>query len=67
MLNPTSRDLRGKRSYAWGSTGAFCLVTAYFTLPESKDWSYREIDIMFRRRVPACQWAKYELSIEDDE
>jgi SP family general alpha glucoside:H+ symporter-like MFS transporter len=67
MLNPTGGNLGGKCGYVWGATGALCLITAYFFLPEFKGRSYREIDILFRRKVPARQWAKYELSVEDDE
>lgn len=46
MLNPTSENLGGKCGYVWGGTGAICLVTAYFFLPEFKGRSYREIDIL---------------------
>ncbi|KAK3072074.1 hypothetical protein LTR53_007505 [Teratosphaeriaceae sp. CCFEE 6253] len=67
MLNPTGGNLGGKCGYVWGGTGLFCLVVAYFGLPEMKGRSYREIDIMFRRRIPARQWKKMDISINDDE
>lgn len=38
------------------------MITAYFQLPEMKNRSYREIDILFKRRVPARQWRKTEVS-----
>jgi len=44
-----------------------CLITAYFYLPEMKGLSYREIDIMFKRRVPARKWKETVLDIQDDE
>lgn len=34
---------------------------------EFKGRSYREIDILFKHKVPTRQWSKYALSIEDDE
>jgi SP family general alpha glucoside:H+ symporter-like MFS transporter len=43
------------------------LVTAYFYLPEMKGLSYREIDIMFKRKVPARKWKETTLDIQDDE
>ena len=50
-----------------GATGFLCLVTAYFYLPEMKGRSYREIDIMFKRRIPARQWKKTVIDVQDDE
>jgi len=67
MLNPTGGNLAGKCGYVWGATGFLCLVTAYFYLPEMKGRSYREIDILFKRRVPARKWRKTVVDVNDDE
>lgn len=67
MLNPTGGNLGGKCGYVWGGTALFTLIVAYFCLPEMKGRSYRELDIMFKRRIPARQFAKTEISVEDDE
>ncbi|KAH7144196.1 general substrate transporter [Dactylonectria estremocensis] len=67
MLNPTGGNLGGKCGYVWGATGFVCLVAAFFYLPEMKNRSYREIDILFKRRVPARQWKKTVVGVEDDE
>jgi len=32
-----------------------------------KNRSYREIDILFNRKVPARQWSKTEIHASDDE
>ena len=40
---------------------------AYLYLPEMKGRSYREIDILFKRKVPARQWTKTEVDIATDE
>ncbi|KAK2624577.1 hypothetical protein QTJ16_005770 [Diplocarpon rosae] len=66
MLNPTGANLGGRCGYVWASTGLVCLVTAYFYLPEMKGRSYREIDILFTRKVPARQWKKTPIDVEDD-
>lgn len=63
----TRRVVGGRCGYVWGATGFICLVTAYFELPEMKGRSYREIDIMFRRRIPARQFEKTTIKAEDDE
>ncbi|KAI5359228.1 putative major facilitator, sugar transporter, major facilitator superfamily [Septoria linicola] len=67
MLNPTGGNLGGKCGYVWGGTALVCLVIAYFGLPEMKNRSYREIDIMFKRRIPARQWKKTVIDVNDDE
>ncbi|VUC31640.1 unnamed protein product [Clonostachys rosea] len=68
MLNPTTgANLGGKCGYVWGGTGFFCFVVAYFYLPEMKDRSYREIDILFKRKVNARKWTKTVVDINDDE
>ncbi|ORY34545.1 putative maltose porter [Naematelia encephala] len=67
MLNPTSGNLGGKCGYVWGATALICWVTAYFCLPEMKGRSYREIDIMFKRRIPARQFAKTDIGVLEDE
>ncbi|KAK7424445.1 hypothetical protein QQX98_000410 [Neonectria punicea] len=67
MLNPTGANLGGRCGYVWGATGTVCLVMAYFFLPEMKGRSYREIDILFKRRVPARQWKKTVVGVQDDE
>lgn len=67
MLNPTGGNLGGKCGYVWGATGFICWVLAYFFLPEMRGRSYREIDILFKRRVPARKWKEAEVDVNDDE
>lgn len=40
---------------------------AYFYVPEMKGRSYREIDIMFNRKIPARQWKKTVIDVQDDD
>ncbi|KAH8886647.1 alpha glucoside transporter [Thozetella sp. PMI_491] len=67
MLNTTGVDLGGRCGYVWGATGFVCFVVSYFYLPEMKGRSFREIDILFKRRVPARQWKNTVIDINDDE
>jgi SP family general alpha glucoside:H+ symporter-like MFS transporter len=67
MLNPRGGNLGGKCGYVWGATGFICFALAFFYLPEMKDRSYREIDILFKRKVPARKWTKTVVDINDDE
>ena len=67
LLNPTGGDVAGRCGYVWGSTAVVCWVAAYFFLPELKHRSYREIDILFHRRVPARQFKNTLIDVKDNE
>lgn len=66
LLNPTGWNLAGKCGYVWGGTAVVCWVLAYFGLPELKNRSYREIDILFNRKVGARKFAKTEVDVKDN-
>ncbi|WVR05526.1 hypothetical protein IAU60_002544 [Kwoniella sp. DSM 27419] len=60
-------DLAGKSGFVWAGTTAFVWVTCYFYLPEFKGRSYRELDILFHRRVPARKFASTKIDENDEE
>lgn len=66
MLNPTGWNLAGKCGYIWGGTAAVCFVSAYFGLPELKGRSYRELDILFNRKVPARHFKKTVIDVTEN-
>ncbi|KAK2760890.1 hypothetical protein FQN54_002130 [Arachnomyces sp. PD_36] len=66
LLNATGANLGGRCGYVWAGTGLVCLIMAYIWLPEMKNRSYREIDILFNRHVPARKWPQTEVDINDD-
>ncbi|OAR02320.1 hypothetical protein LLEC1_00443 [Akanthomyces lecanii] len=67
LLNPTGWNLAGKCGYVWGGTALVCLVSAYFGLPELKDRSYREADILFHRKVSARKFKSTVIDVKDNE
>lgn len=66
MLNPDTANLGGKCGYVWAGTAFVCTVMAWIWIPEMKHRSYREIDILFNRRVQARKWKKTVVDIHDD-
>lgn len=66
MLNPTGWNMAGKCGYVWGGTACVCFVSAYFFLPELKGRSYREIDILFNRKVPARKFKSTVIDITEN-
>ncbi|KIH93830.1 MFS transporter, SP family, general alpha glucoside:H+ symporter [Sporothrix brasiliensis 5110] len=67
LLNATGWNVAGKCGYVWGSTAAISWIVAYFFLPEMKHRSYREIDILFNRKVPARQFSKTVIDVAENE
>jgi len=67
MLNTDKWDLGGKSGYVWAGTAFICTVMAWIWIPEMKHRSFREIDILFTRRVPARKWEQTDIDINDDE
>ncbi|KAL4962744.1 putative MFS maltose transporter [Aspergillus stella-maris] len=67
MLNTTGWNLAGKCGYVWGSTALFVWVMAYFFLPELKNRSYREADILFNRKVSARKFKTTVIGVEENE
>lgn len=66
LLNPTGWNVAGKCGYVWAGTATVCFVIAYFFLPEMKHRSYREIDVLFARRVPARKFRETIVDIADN-
>nr|XP_036582141.1 MFS sugar transporter [Colletotrichum truncatum]KAF6790801.1 MFS sugar transporter [Colletotrichum truncatum] len=58
MMNPTEWNLKGKAGFFWACTAGIVFVWAFFRLPEAKDRTYEELDILFARRTPAREFAK---------
>ncbi|KAB8211083.1 MFS transporter sugar porter SP family protein [Aspergillus parasiticus SU-1] len=67
MLNDDKWALGGKSGYVWAGTAFICTAGAWWWVPEMKNRSFREIDILFRRRVPARKWKQTVVDLRDDE
>jgi SP family general alpha glucoside:H+ symporter-like MFS transporter len=60
-------NLIGKSGYVWAGTAFVCFLLSWWYIPEMKNRSYREIDILFKRKVQARKWKKTIVDREDDE
>ncbi|KAL3465433.1 putative MFS maltose transporter [Aspergillus heterothallicus] len=67
MLNTDKWNLGGKSGYIWAGTAFACTVMSWIWIPEMKNRSFREIDILFKRKVPARKWKETVVDIRDDE
>ncbi|KAE9964023.1 hypothetical protein BLS_008722 [Venturia inaequalis] len=67
MLNTDKWNLGGKSGYIWAGTAFICTLLSWYYIPEMKHRSFREIDILFTRHVPARKWKQTVVDINDDE
>ncbi|KAJ6010178.1 hypothetical protein N7522_005194 [Penicillium canescens] len=58
FMNPTAWNASGKTGFFWGATALATFVWAFFRLPEPKDRTYAELDILFATKVPARKFAQ---------
>jgi SP family general alpha glucoside:H+ symporter-like MFS transporter len=63
LINPTEANLKGKAALVWFGVGVLTLIWAAFRLPETKDKTYEELDILFEKRVPAWRFASAKLDV----
>lgn len=53
MISTTSWNWGAKSAFFYAGTNFLCLVWCWFRLPETKDRTFGEIDLLFENRVPA--------------
>ncbi|RYP19664.1 hypothetical protein DL765_003257 [Monosporascus sp. GIB2] len=63
MINPDQANMQGKLGYFFGGLGALCLVWSYFRIPETKNRTYEELDLLFDREVPAREFKAYRINV----
>ena len=66
MMNPSKWNWKGKTAFFWGTLSLLTTIWAYFRLPETKDRTYEELDIMFDKRIAARRFKKYEFNDADE-
>jgi SP family general alpha glucoside:H+ symporter-like MFS transporter len=62
MINPNAANWQGKTAFFWAGTCLLFFLWAFFRLPESKDRSYEQLDILFNEHVGARQFAKMQVN-----
>lgn len=58
MLNPTAWNWRGKIGFLWGCFGLVMTIWCFFRLPEAKDRTYGELEVLFEQGISARKFAK---------
>lgn len=58
MLNPTAWNWGAKSAFFWAGTCLLCVIWTYFRLPEPKDRTIGELDILFERGISARKFSE---------
>ncbi|KAK0120541.1 hypothetical protein ONS96_010746 [Cadophora gregata f. sp. sojae] len=66
FLNPREWNLKGYTGFVWGGTALLTFIWAFIRLPETKDRTFGEIDILFANRVPARKFRKYNTDLYNE-
>jgi SP family general alpha glucoside:H+ symporter-like MFS transporter len=66
-LNPTAWNLQGKSAFIWFATATGVFIFTYFMVPETKDRSFRELDVLYHRGVPARKFKSTVVDKDEDE
>lgn len=61
LISPAEANLQGKLGFFNAGLAGICWVWAYFRVPETKDRTYEELDLLFDKNVPARQFRGYQL------
>ncbi|KAG9258834.1 general substrate transporter [Emericellopsis atlantica] len=61
MLNPTAAGWGGKTGFFWGGCSLVFFAWTWFRLPETKDRTFEELDLLFARGVGARKFKKAEV------
>ncbi|OWZ28479.1 MFS transporter, SP family, general alpha glucoside:H+ symporter [Cryptococcus neoformans Tu259-1] len=67
QINPDAWNWKGKAGFFWGASAGLITIWAYFRLPECKGRTYRELDIMFERGIPARRFKDTVVDKEAEE
>ena len=63
FVSPTAWNLRGYTAFVWAGTCTITGIWAVFRMPETKDRSYEELNLMFAKRLPARHFKNYEVDV----
>lgn len=65
MLNPTAWNWKAKTGLFWGGLAIASGIWAWFDLPETKDRTFAELDVLFQQGVSARMFKKTDVTVFD--
>lgn len=65
QLNPSAWGWSARSAFFWAGTTFLSLVFTYFCVPEPKDRTIADLDILFERKVSARNFAKTQVRLTE--
>lgn len=62
QINATAWNWKGYTGFFWAGFCGLCWVWSYYRLPELKDRTFAELDILFESKIPARQFKNSEIN-----
>lgn len=63
MLNPGAWNWGNYAGFFWGGVCFLCIVYTYFRLPEPKNRSFAELDLLFEQKVDARKFSRTPVDV----
>lgn len=63
QLNPSAWGWGAKAGFFWAGSSLISLVVVYFAVPEPKDRTVAELDMLFERKVSARHFKKTHVQL----
>jgi SP family general alpha glucoside:H+ symporter-like MFS transporter len=67
MINPIQWNWKGKAAFFWAGTTLCTTVWAYFRLPETRDRTYEELDLLFAKKISARKFRETHVDAYADD
>lgn len=65
MLNPTAWNWRAKTGFFWAGFAFIAAIWCYLEMPETKNRTFSELDLLFEREVPARKFKTTSVEVFD--
>ena len=64
MVNATAWNWSAKSGFFWAGTGIICAIWIYLRLPETRNLTFKEIDVLFANHIAARDFDKADMAIQ---
>ena len=54
------------QAFFWGALALLTVIWGFFRLPETKDRTFGEMDVMFQKGVPARKFSSFDIEADED-
>ncbi|KAI4720628.1 general substrate transporter [Aureobasidium sp. EXF-10727] len=65
-MNKDQGNWRGKIGFLFSGLGLLCAIYCFFFMPETRNRTFEELDILFDKKVPSRQFATYKIVAETE-